>query len=185
MQPFCFRRLCSTFEILPVPRLLCGREAEGVRSSSLIPFRPSPPPRPSQCERLHRRRRPRHIPDFCFTGAAGAKRRSRMENAYLAFRVGITAGGEQERRFRVQSDALQPCCSVLLPQIELISIDRGVGGGDLPTGLHSEGLLGKLSFPSDNLLHLSSHLFFSHVVAEMDGPAPYGRCCTVRLYGGG
>lgn len=38
------------------------------------------------------------------------------------------AGGEQERRFQVQSDALQPCCFFLPPQIDLISIDCEEGG---------------------------------------------------------
>lgn len=160
MQPFYFRRLHSTFEILPVPPLLCGKEAEGVRSSSLISFRsPSlpiraPSPLLPTATVAHSR--------FLFHGCSRSQKRSRMKNAYSAFRVEITLGGEQERRFKVQSDALQPCCSVLPPQIELISIDREGGrglGGDLPTGLHLEGWLGKLSFPSDNLHHLSSHLF--------------------------
>lgn len=160
LQPFYFRRLHSTFEILPVPRLLCGKEAEGVRSSSLISFRsPSlpiraPSPLLPTATVAHSR--------FLFHGCSRSQKRSRMKNAYLAFRVEITLGGEQERRFKVQSDALQPCCSVLPPQIELISIDReggrGVGGVICLQG--STWKAGLENFLSPQITSTISHLTF-------------------------
>lgn len=96
MRPFYFRRLHSTFEILPVPRLLCGKEvAEGVRSCSLISFRcPSlairaPSPLSPTATVAHSR--------FLFHGCSGSQKRSRMKNAYSAFRVEITLGGGESR----------------------------------------------------------------------------------------
>lgn len=126
------------------PRLLCGKEAEALRSSSLILLR-SLPGTSARCfgavVRFERRppppvRAPSPLSStvtvahsrFQFHECSGSQKRNRMKNAYLAFCVEITAGGEQERRFKVQSDALQPCCSVLSPQRELISIDRARGG---------------------------------------------------------
>lgn len=152
----------ATFEILPVPRLLCGKEAEGVRCSSLVSFRSlslpvrAPSPLSPTATVAHSR--------FLFHGCSGSQKRSRMKNAYLAFRVEITVGGEQELRFKVQSDALQPCCSVLPPQIELISIDRtrgrGVGGGGVICLQGSTWKACLENFLSPQITSTISHLTF-------------------------
>lgn len=61
----------------------------------------------------------------------------------------MAAEGEQEQRFKVQRDALRPCCSVRPTQIELISVDRVVlvGRGGSAYGAPLEMLALETFFP--------------------------------------